>query len=271
MAKSRTKAFSSLDEDSKESWWENRENPWFRCWSWRNFFQVEELDFRSKELCILDCDNCGHEFRLSPNDLTISGMWCPFCSGRPIPCKSSQNCSICFGNSIASISLDVVAQWSSKNISSPSEISKFSNYKFFLDCPPCTKEYRAIPSNISNSGILCPCCTNPKMICERDSCDICYKKSFAYRFPDKARLWSSKNSKRPSKILKGTDLKFKFNCDGCNHETEFSPNSIKPGSRSCYYCSNVRKLCGDEKCIFCFSNSFASFEPDKSVTVVSTE
>lgn len=183
----------------------------------------------------------------------------------------SDNCSICYGKSIASVCQDIVAQWSSKNNKSPSEISKRSNSKFFFNCSKCVKEYQAIPKNITNSGILCPCCTNPRLICERDSCDICYKKSFAYHYPQKSRCWSPKNPIPPSKVTKGTDHKYLFNCDRCMHEIEISPAYVNSGKQWCVYCCNTRRMCGHKNCRFCFSNSFASFDPEKVFTMVSEE
>lgn len=85
--KSRKRAFSSLEESSKELWWVNRSNPWFHCLSFENEFQIEEIAFRSTELLIFDSDKCDHEFKLSPFAITFHGMWCPFCSGRPVLCR----------------------------------------------------------------------------------------------------------------------------------------------------------------------------------------
>ncbi len=88
---------------------------------------------------------------------------------------------------------------------------------------------------------------------------IPYEKSFASH--NKAVYWSNKNILKPEQVYLKTDKKYWFNCNLCNHEFEKKPlNLAMRENEWCPYCSceSRYKLCDDEKCNFCFENSFAS-------------
>jgi len=72
----------------------------------------------------------------------------------------------------------------------------------------------------------------------------------------KSDFWSEKNTITPDKVFKNTNNKYWFECYECNHSFESSLNHISCQDRWCPYCSNCR-LC-DDKCKYCFNNSFAS-------------
>jgi very-short-patch-repair endonuclease len=89
--------------------------------------------------------------------------------------------------------------------------------------------------------------------------NIPFDKSFASH--EKAKYWSKKNTLKSSEVSKGSDKKFYFDCDKCNHEFLIQLNIVSRGGW-CNLCSN-RVLCDDENCIQCFEKSFASNEKSK--------
>ncbi len=86
-----------------------------------------------------------------------------------------------------------------------------------------------------------------------------FEKSFSSH--EKAKYWSDKNKLKPNEISKGSDKKFYFNCDKCNHEFIMQLNVVTRGGW-CNYCSN-NKLCDNNCCNICFNKSFASHEKSK--------
>jgi very-short-patch-repair endonuclease len=85
---------------------------------------------------------------------------------------------------------------------------------------------------------------------------IPYEKSFASH--EKAIYWSNNNEVKPNQISRGTDKKYLFNCNKCNHEFMIQLNIVTRGGW-CNYCSN-RNLCDNNNCKICFDKSFASQE-----------
>ena len=82
---------------------------------------------------------------------------------------------------------------------------------------------------------------------------------------EKAKYWSHKNIVTPDKISKYSKKNFLFNCINCNHEFYSCPNNVTSGCW-CPYCSKPpKKLCDNNECIFCFNNSFASYEKAKFI------
>jgi very-short-patch-repair endonuclease len=65
----------------------------------------------------------------------------------------------------------------------------------------------------------------------------------------------------PNKVCKGSNLKFLFDCDKCNHEFEKQLNSINKDSW-CPYCVN-QKICINQECKFCYNNSVVSHPKSK--------
>ena len=88
---------------------------------------------------------------------------------------------------------------------------------------------------------------------------IQYEKSFASH--EKSKFWSDKNELKPFQISKGTDKKYWFNCDKCNHEFIMQLNLVTKGGW-CSVCSG-HKICLNDNCNQCFEKSFASHEKAK--------
>jgi len=143
--------------------------------------------------------------------------------------------------------------WSNKNLVKPNQVSLNSHKKFWFDCE-CGHDFESSLLNINQANNWCPYCYNRKLC---GKCIICYNKSFASH--EKSKYWSSKNVLKPNEVLKGSEKKFSFNCDKCNHELEMKLKDITSKGHWCSYCSH-QKLCDNVECKMCFENSFASVE-----------
>jgi very-short-patch-repair endonuclease len=76
----------------------------------------------------------------------------------------------------------------------------------------------------------------------------------------KSIFWSNRNEKKPNEVALNSHKKFWFNCE-CGHEFESNLININQSNNWCGFCSNPpKKLCDNENCKMCFSNSFASHE-----------
>ena len=147
--------------------------------------------------------------------------------------------------------------WSSINQLKPEEVFLNSHKSYWFDCQECNHSYESILNNINMNNSGCPYCYNRKL-CE--SCDICKIKSFASH--EKSKFWSNKNILNPNEVFKGSEKKYYFNCDNCNHELFISLKQITCQGHWCSYCTH-QKLCENNNCEFCFNNSFASIERSK--------
>lgn len=98
-------------------------------------------------------------------------------------------------------------------------------------------------------------CTT-KTLCNDTNCQKCFNASFMSN-PD-SEFWSNKNPLSPRQVFKKSNTKVLFDCCSCGHEFSKSPNM----KSWCPYCAN-QKMCGDEKCNYCFEKSFASHKLSK--------
>ena len=133
-----------------------------------------------------------------------------------------------------------------------------TNKKFWFSCDTCKYNFNSSLSHVSNktNPRWCSYCSK-KNLCDDNLCQMCFNNSFASH--EKSKYWSKKNEKNPRDVFKCTNKKYWFNCDKCPHTFETFPNNIVNGSW-CPYCPIVgeKKLCDDDKCNFCFENSFGS-------------
>jgi hypothetical protein len=113
--------------------------------------------------------------------------------------------------------------WSEINDTKPEFVSLNSHKKYWFDCE-CGHSFESNLLNINHGNNWCPYCYNRKLC---GNCETCYNKSFASH--EKSKYWSNKNNCDPLTILKGSDKKFYFNCNNCNHEFIISPkkNNLK--------------------------------------------
>lgn len=199
-----------------------------------------------------NCDKCPHIFHTSPSHIAGEDRWCPYCASQKLCDK--KECKVCFDKSFASQSKSQF--WSNKNDKNPREVLKRSIGKFWFDCNHCSHEFLSSLDNIKNRW--CPYCSNPpKRLCDDESCENCFNKSFASH--EKSIFWSNENDKTPREVFKNANKKFYFNCMDCNHSFETTLNSISTNSSWCSYCF-LKNLCEEEECKDCFNKSFASQE-----------
>lgn len=144
--------------------------------------------------------------------------------------------------------------WSAKNEGRPEDYALNSHKKCWFDCDKCGHSFESSLLNINKANNWCPYCYNRK-VC--GNCISCYNKSFASH--NKSIYWHSDNTCKPKEVLKGSEKKYHFNCDKCQHKLYISLKKISSHGRWCSYCSH-QKLCENNDCVMCYNNSFASVE-----------
>lgn len=152
--------------------------------------------------------------------------------------------------------------WSNRNTLKPNEVALNSHKKFWFDCGECGHQFESSLLNINKANNWCGFCSNPpKKLCNDKNCIMCFNNSFASH--PKCIYWSDENELIPRQVFKNADRrKFKFKCDKCYHSFEMVVKDITSKNHWCSYCSH-QKLCENEECTMCFSNSFASIERSK--------
>jgi very-short-patch-repair endonuclease len=163
-----------------------------------------------------------------------------------------EECTTCYNRSFATHHRSEF--WSQINELKPIQVHKCSNKKFWFNCEDCGHEIYIPLSRVYNGGWCIYC--NKDGICELIECEFCYNRSFASH--PMSSKWSLKNELNSRFVLKGSDKKFWFDCDKCNHSFESRLYSVN-NDEHCPYCSN-QKLCVSEDCTSCFNKSCASHE-----------
>lgn len=166
-------------------------------------------------------------------------------------CKSLE-CDVCYQKSFASHEKSQF--WSVENKCLPREFLKQSNKKFVFNCDKCFHTFSASCASVVR-GSWCPYCSN-SVLCQDDSCYICFDKSFASH--PKAEFWTETNVLTPRQVFKSSGKMFAFTCDYCEHTFSSKLDNVLKGVW-CPYCSHPPKLlCTSSSCQHCFANSFAS-------------
>lgn len=163
-----------------------------------------------------------------------------------------EECKMCYDRSFATHPRAL--EWSPSNELQPIHVLRNSNKKYKFDCAECGHELEMAIHNVAK-GQWCKYC-NSDGLCEDDSCEFCFNKSFASH--PMAIAWSNQNEVQPRSVLRGADKKFSFDCHECNHTYQTILYSVSRGT-TCPYCTN-QKLCRDESCNTCFNKSCASHE-----------
>ena len=243
-------------------------HPKSQFWSSKNGkLTPSQVFISSNKKYWFDCDKCGHEFESSLSNITnkTDPSWCPFCSIAPKQLCNNENCQPCFERSFASH--EKSKYWSSKNGDiTPRNVSKHTNKKYWFDCDKCGHDFESSLNCIAHKNFpkWCPFCSNPpQKLCNNENCQQCFEKSFASH--EKSKYWSSKNGDiTPRQVFRGSENKYWFNCEKCNHEFEIRPNTVtqKNEPQWCPYCSN-KKLCDSNSCQICFDKTFASHPKSK--------
>lgn len=237
------------------------------CWSTTNKESPREIFKYSHKKIFFKCDECKHEFGNKLKNISNKNKlhWCSYCSNKNL-CNNDE-CKICFDKSFESFENKKKLSCFNfaKNKIIPRNLFKGSDKIYFFNCDKCYHEFEISLTGVTNKNQprWCPYCSNQKL-CDDDNCIICFNKSFASFNSKKLLCWSSKNKETPREIFKGSDKKYFFDCDKCNHEFEGSLNHItcKKNATWCSYCSG-KNLCSNDECIMCFNKSFASFDTKK--------
>ena len=178
-----------------------------------------------------DCNTCNHSFDATLASI-VRGSWCPYCSCKQLCDKL--NCEFCFNNSFASH--PQAKYWSDKNGDvRPNDVFKGSNKKYWFDCVKCHHSFDSSLGNISG-GKWCPYCGSSKL-CDDSCCNNCFTRSVASH--EKAKYWSDKNGDvKPRNVSLGSNKKYWFDCDKCNHSFDTSTISSIIQGCWCPYCKN---------------------------------
>ena len=191
-----------------------------------------------------NCDVCGHTFLSSIDHITGKrGGWCSYCKGDRL-CLD-KDCKYCFEKSFASH--EKSKYWNSDlNEVTPREVFKGTDKKYGFRCEDCKHEFVSSLCNITaKNGRWCPYCGG-NYLCKNDNCNYCFEKSFASH--EKSKYWNyDLNEVTPRDIVKGTEKKYSFTCNVCNHifSSMISDITRKDGSATwCPFCKNKteRKL-----------------------------
>ncbi len=142
----------------------------------------------------------------------------------------------------------------------PRDITLKSGRKIWFLCPECNHDFDIIPKDITIRNRWCRFCAN-QQLCDNDSCELCYSKSFASS--DKSQYWiyEMNNNIKPRDVFKSTGSSFWFKCIDCSHSFNAILNDISSG-RWCPFCAKKR-LCDEEHCPHCLEQSFASHPQSK--------
>jgi hypothetical protein len=199
-------------------------------WSTLNNTVPRSVMKYSHKKYIFNCNKCTHQFSISLDKIEHENAWCPYCSNKL--CNDNE-CSICFNNSFANHPR--AKYWSIDNDITPRDVRRSSSKKYKFNCDACSHTFIAPLNNVCRTS-WCPyCCVNSTTICEDDSCNRCFNKSFAsYPLIDR---WSPNNILIPRQVFKKTDKKYLFICNNCNLEYSIRLLSMVYGS-GCSYCKN---------------------------------
>ena len=235
-----------------------------KYWSEKNELKPDQVYKVSAKKYLFNCPNCKHEFLQNPSHIK-SGRWCPYCCipQKKLCCK--KDCKFCFDKSFASH--EKSKYWSVKNELKPEFVLKNGDKRIWFKCNICNHDFETQIKNITK-GQWCPYCKS-NTLCDENDCIFCFEKSFASH--EKSKYWSLKNKITPRNIVKGTSVKYWFNCDKCSHDFIKDIHKITGSSNGwCPYCAN-KKMCDNDECKECHEKSFASHEKIKYWSVKNIE
>ena len=239
-------------------------NKMAKYFSPKNNISVRKIFPYSNKKHIFYCDECNHEFESKPNAISSASSWCPYCSNPPKKLCGDINCMKCFNKSFASDPRSISWTIEKNERSSPLTTFLYSGKSFWFSCNKCNHYYLQIISNITLDNSGCPYCANQKL-CNSDSCKICFEKSLASHGCQKFWSYEKNGTVVPRQVFLGSSKIFWFCCNKCGHNLRQVPHLIASTGHLCckYCCYPPKKLCDDDKCHFCFNNSFASHEKAK--------
>lgn len=221
-------------------------------WNTENELSPRQV-FKGSHKCFkFNCKKCHHIF-IQQVSTIITGSWCPFCVNKRL-CED-ESCQLCFEKSFASHEKHIY--WNKENELLPRQVFKHSNKHFYFNCEECHHVFNIILLCVTERDYWCQFCGNQKL-CEDESCQFCFKKSFASH--QKHIYWSSNNKITPREVFKKSQIKYLFKCNNCDHEFDAQLSGIYRGEW-CPFCAiPAKRLCDDIDCILCLNRSFASEE-----------
>lgn len=198
-----------------------------KLWSSRNVKSAEAVLYKSSELALWICPECNGEFSSSIRSMTSGEIDCPFCNDRKV---------LPGYNSLAAKYPAVAQLWSSRNLKSAEKVLYKSNEAALWICPECKGEYSSSIRSMTSGEVDCPYCNDRKVLPGYNSLDI--------KYPDVAKLWSSKNIKKSADVLYKSDAPALWLCPECNGEFTLSIRSMTTGEKDCPYCNDRKVLPG---------------------------
>ena len=94
------------------------------------------------------CKNCGGDYAAIIANRTLRESSCPYCAGQKV---------LVGYNDLQTLSPDLAAEWSDKNIEKPTEFTMFSKKRVYWTCPLGHKDYpMSIHQRSNRQG--CPIC-----------------------------------------------------------------------------------------------------------------
>ncbi len=172
---------------------------------------------------IFHCITCKHTV-----DVLLSAVQqknkipCVYCNS--LARCSNKDCVSCLKNSFASQNQIILDMWSTSNVLQPWQVPKSSNQQILFNCASC--KHRDISLNVSNVtakiielkksnqqlSLCCGYCHTE--LCSDDSCDYCFRKSFASH--PMAIYWHDSNLMTSRNVASKSDQICDFMCPYCS-------------------------------------------------------
>lgn len=191
-----------------------------KFWSGENTKCAREVFLFSNKSFWFNCEECSHSFESALYSVS-QGSFCPFCSHRAL--CDNEDCIFCFNNSFSSN--PKVEFWAKENQILPRSVFSNSGLSFWFNCV-CGHQFSTTLDHISR-GRWCPYCSIPtKKLCENENCKTCNDKSLNTHLC--SSFWSTKNTKTPRQVLRGSHIKILFTCEN-GHEFSCAPFNIVAG------------------------------------------
>ncbi len=225
-------------------------------WDYTKNNDLTPKDIRrsSQEKYFFNCEKCNHLFYISVSKIVYRNQWCQYCAGVKL-CQNS--CDFCFNKSFATHEKSKFWNYHKNNNLIPSNVLKCSNAKFWFDCNICNHSFDIALNSVTTNGNWCIYCAGQKLC--KNSCNLCFNKSFASH--EKSKFWNFQmnNDLLPRFVFKSSSTLVWFDCDLCKHSFNISLGNVTNNDQWCGFC-NGDLLCKNNECKFCLEKSFASNE-----------
>lgn len=187
----------------------------------------------SHEKVIWRCKD-GHEWTAEVKT-RVSGMGCPYCSGR-LPIKGVSD--------LASLHPELMKEWNwwENRSTFPDDVSVKSNKKYWWKCPRCKYEWQASPAHRLRSDRKkksgCPCC-NHKVA-------VVGKNDAATYNPEVALEWipTLNEGRKLSEYLPNSNKYGIWKCRKCGYEWSAQIKSRVVDKKGCPCCAGKRVIPG---------------------------